>query len=170
MPLTSVDGCDSTITLNLMVLNGDTTEITKRITASDLPYENKELGLYYGVETKAGEYTDIIKYEAENCEEIIIHKLIVEVADAIDYVRTKDLILVPNPVNANSTLYVEADFTANERKDMLVEVFNTIGQRVYAETFEVDPIAINGLTERGVYVVRIITGEGTIYQGKVIVK
>ena len=106
----------------------------------------------------------------DGSEEIIIHKLIVEVADAIDYVRTKDLILVPNPVNANSTLYVEADFTANERKDMLVEVFNAVGQCVYAETPVVYPIAIDGLTERGVYVVRIITGEGTMYQGKVVVK
>ena len=170
LPLTSVDGCDSTITLNLMVLNGDTTEITKRITASDLPYENKELGLYYGVETKAGEYTDIIKYEAENCEEIIIHKLIVEVADAIDYVRTKDLILVPNPVNANNTLFIEAEFTVEERDGMAVEVFNSIGQRVFVDTSVASPIMIDGLTERGVYIVRVITGTGFIYQGKVIVK
>ena len=153
-----------------MVLNGDTTEITKRITASDLPYENKELGLYYGVETKAGEYTDIIKYEAENCEEIIIHKLIVEVADAIDYVRTKDLILVPNPVNANNTLFIEAEFTVEERDGMAVEVFNSIGQRVFVDTSVASPIMIDGLTERGVYIVRVITGTGFIYQGKVIVK
>jgi hypothetical protein len=64
LAMTSIEGCDSTITLNLTVLSGDTTEITKRITTKDLPYENKELNLYYGVETEAGKYIDVVKYES----------------------------------------------------------------------------------------------------------
>ena len=170
LAMTSIDGCDSTVTLNLTVLSGDTTEITKRITTKDLPYENKELNLYYGVETEAGKYIDVVKYESENCEEIIIHTLVVELANAIENLKVKDLVLVPNPVDANNTLFVEAEFTAEEHNDMLVEVFNSIGQRVFVERPISSPIMIDGLTERGIYIVRIITGNGSIHQGKVIVK
>lgn len=168
LPLTSVDGCDSTITLNLTVLNGETIQVVDTITTAELPYDYMDL--HYDVATAPGTYKETIVIEAENCKDIIEHTLVVVLADAIDNVEQTDLMLIPNPVNANSTLYVEADFTANERKDMLVEVFNAVGQRVYAETPVVYPIAIDGLTERGVYVVRIITGEGTMYQGKVVVK
>lgn len=78
--------------------------------------------------------------------------------------------MVPNPVKVNNTLYVEAEFTVNGRKGMLVEVFNAVGQLVVVDTPEVYPVAINGLSERGVYIVRIVTGEGNVYQGKVIVQ
>ena len=170
LPMTSVDGCDSTVTLNLKVLSGDTIEITKRITTEDLPYENEELNLYYGVDTKAGTYKDVIAHKAENCEEVIIHTLIVELVNDLENIRTRDLILIPNPVNANNTLFVEAEFTDEERDGMVVEVFNSIGQRVFVDTSVASTIMIDGLSERGVYIVRVITGTGSIYQGKVIVK
>jgi hypothetical protein len=91
-------------------------------------------------------------------------------ANAIEDLKVKDLVLVPNPVDANNTLFVEAEFTVEERNDMLVEVFNSIGQRVFVERPISSPIMIDGLTERGIYIVRIITGNGSIHQGKVIVK
>ena len=164
----SVDGCDSTITLNLTVLNGETTYVTHTITTDELPYEY--MGLYYDGATAPGTYKETIILEAENCKDIIVHTLVVLYADAVDNVKSLDLALLPNPVNVNSTLYVEADFTVSERKGMLVEVFNAVGQRVYMDTPSVYPVQINGLSERGVYVVRIITGEGNVYQGKVVVK
>ena len=166
--LLSVDGCDSTITLNLRVLNGETIYVTDTVTTDELPYEY--MNLYYDIATAPGTYKETIEIEAENCKDIIVHTLVVLLGDAVENVESLDLVLVPNPVKANNTLYVEAEFTVNERKDMLVEVFNAIGQRIYVDTPNVYPIAINGLSERGVYVVRIITGEGSIYQGKVVVK
>ena len=170
LPLTSVDGCDSTITLNLTVLTGETTEITKRITTDELPYENKELGLYYDGATKPGTYTDVIELEAANCKDVIIHTLIVELADALVDVMATDLILYPNPVNTAETLYIDAEFTTSEREGLSVEVFNTVGQIVYTSTPIQYPIAIEGLKDSGVYIVRVQTGDGNIYQGKVIVK
>jgi hypothetical protein len=53
---------------------------------------------------------------------------------------------------------------------MLVEVFNAVGQRVIVDTPTVYPVEINGLSERGVYIVRIVTGDGNVYQGKVVVQ
>ena len=168
LELTSVDGCDSTITLNLKVINGDTTYVEKRIKQDELPYEYMDL--YYGEATEPGTYVETIVTEAKNCKDVIIHTLIVDVADAIDNVNTTDLTLIPNPVKANNTLYVEADFSSSERKDMLIEVFNAVGQRVFVDTPVTESIQITGLNESGVYVVRVITGTGAVYQGKVVVQ
>jgi hypothetical protein len=154
--------------LNLTVINGETIVVVDTIMADELPYEY--MVLYYDAATPPGEHKATIVIEAENCKDIIEHTLVVEVADALDNIEQTELTLIPNPINVNSTLYVEAEFTASEFEGMLVEVFNAIGQRVYIDTPTVYPITIEGLSERGVYVVRIITGEGTVYQGKVVVQ
>ena len=166
--LLSVDGCDSTITLNLTVLNGETRYVRDTITTEELPYEY--MGLYYDIATAPGVHENTITLEADNCKDIIVHTLVVQLADAVENVEALDLVLVPNPVKANNTLYVEAEFTVNERKDMLVEVFNAVGQRVIVDTPTVYPVEINGMSERGVYIVRIVTGDGNVYQGKVVVQ
>lgn len=166
--LTSVEGCDSTITLNLTVLTGDTTRIEKRITTDELPYEYK--GLYYDKSTLPDTYVDTIVIKTGNCEEVIIHTLIVELADAIDNVNTVDLVMIPNPVAVNGTIYINAEFSAEERDGMRVEVFNAIGQCVYVDTPSIYPIEIGGLQERGMYIVRIITGNGKCYSDKLIVE
>ncbi len=166
--LLSVDGCDSTITLNLTVTSGETTYVKDTITTDELPYEYMDL--YYDIATAPGVYKETIEIGAENCKDIIVHTLVVLLADDVENVEALDLVLVPNPVKANNTLYVDAEFTVNERKGMLVEVFNAVGQLVVEDTPEVYPVAIKGLSERGVYIVRIITGEGNVYQGKVIVQ
>ena len=166
--LRSVDDCDSTITLNLRVLGGDTTYVEETITTADLPYEY--MGEYFDAATEPGKYVRTIVVETANCKDVIIYTLIVEVADAVDNVEQRDLVLVPNPVNANSVLFIEADFTAEERRGMVVEVINTVGQRMDVEVVDASSIAIEGLSEEGLYIVRIIAGNGKIYQGKVIVK
>ena len=166
--LTSVEGCDSTITLNLTVLSGDTTRVEFTITTDDLPYEYQDL--YFDKTTDPGTYVDTIVVETENCEEIIIHTLIVKQGVAVDNVNSYDLIMVPNPVTVNGTLYINAEFTPEERDGLVVEVFNAIGQRVYVEYPSIYPIEITGLAERGMYVVRIIAGDGKAYTGKIIVE
>ena len=166
--LKSVEGCDSTITLNLTVLSGDTTRVEFEITTDDLPYEYE--GLYYDKATKPGTYVDTIVIETENCEEVIVHTLIVEEGTAVDNVNSYDLVMVPNPVTVNGTLYINAEFTSEERDGLVVEVFNAIGQRVYVEYPSIYPIEITGLAERGMYIVRIIAGDGKSYTGKIIVE
>ena len=166
--LTSVDGCDSTITLNLKVLNGDTTRVEFEITTDDLPYEYQDL--YFDKSTAPGTYVDTIIVETENCEDVIIHTLIVKEGVAVDNVNSYDLVMVPNPVAVNGTLYINAEFTPEERDGLVVEVFNAIGQRVYVEYPSIYPIEVTGLAERGMYIVRIIAGNGKSYQGKIIVE
>jgi hypothetical protein len=168
LELTSVDGCDSTLTLNLTVLTGDTIYVTKTITTNELPYEYQ--GIKYDKATLPGTYVDTIYVETENCQEVIVHTLTITVADAIDNVKGYDLVMVPNPVTVSGTLYINADFSAEERDGMIVEVFNAIGQCVYVDVPSVYPVQINGLNESGMYIVRILTGNGKSYSGKVIVE
>ncbi len=166
--LKSVDGCDSTITLNLTVLSGDTTRVDAKVKTDELPYEYRDL--YYDKSTRPGTYVDTIIVETENCEEVIIHTLVVEAGTAVDNVSSHDLVMVPNPVTVNGTLYINAEFTTEERDGLVVEVFNSIGQRVYVEYPSIYPIEVTGLSERGMYIVRIIAGNGKSYQGKIIVE
>ncbi len=171
LPLKSVDGCDSTITLNLTVLSADTTFVTNEITTDELPFEYGTL--YYDENTQPGTYVDTLDIQNEDGSKyVIIHTLIVREATgvAVDNIDANTLIMYPNPVSANTTLYVSAEFTSEEREGLYVEVFNAIGQRVYVDTPSIYPVQINGLSERGIYMVRITTGTGKLYQGKVLVK
>jgi hypothetical protein len=168
LPLTSVDGCDSTVTLTLTVLKGDTTYIEKSITTRELPYEYQ--GIKYDKSTLPGTYIDTIVVKTSGCEEVIIHKLTITPTVDVDNASTRDLIMVPNPVAVNGTLYINAEFTTDERNGLIVEVFNAIGQCVYSDRPTVYPIEVSGLAERGMYIVRIITGDGKSYQGKIIVE
>lgn len=168
LSLQSVDGCDSTIVLNLTVLEGDTTYIEKTITTDDLPYDYETI--HYGEDTKPGVYVDTITVEKDGKEYVIIHTLIIEQGTAVDVVKDFDLIMVPNPLKANSTLFINADFSVEERNGLVVEVFNAVGQRIYMDAPSIYPIEINGLNNSGVYIVRVITGTGKSYQDKVIVE
>lgn len=169
LPLKSKDGCDSTITLNLTVLSADTTYVEKEITTNDLPYEYESL--LFDEQTEPGVYVDTITVVMEDGSEfVIIHTLTIVLADAIENVDLLDLTLAPNPLKVNSTLYVNADFTTSEREGLVVEVFNSVGQIIYRDEPVQHPIAITGLNQRGLYVVRISTASGKSYLGKVIVE
>ncbi|MBQ8721298.1 MAG: T9SS type A sorting domain-containing protein [Paludibacteraceae bacterium] len=166
LPLKSVDGCDSTITLNLLVLKSDTAYVKNEITTEDLPFEYESL--YYDENTLPGTYVDTIVVKLDNMEYVVIHTLIVNLSDAIDNVMIKDLVMVPNPLRANQTLYILNDFTIEERIGLYVEVFDAKGQRVLIDEPRNYPITIDYLDQSGIYVVRIITGTGTVYTGKIL--
>ena len=101
---------------------------------------------------------------------MVVHTLTIEKGTAVEDVNVFDLIMVPNPLKANSTLFINADFTVEEREGLVVEVFNAVGQRIYVEIPTIYPIAVEGLNATGVYVVRVITGNGKYYLDKVIVE
>ncbi len=166
--LQSVDGCDSTIVLHLVVVDGDTTYIEKTITIDELPY--KYGSIHYDENTKPGVYVDTIVVKKDGKEYVIIHTLTVEKGTAVEVVKDFDLIMVPNPLRANSTLFINAEFTVEEREGLVVEVFNAVGQRIYLDTPASNPITVDGLNTTGVYVVRVITGNGKSYLDKVIVE
>ncbi len=169
LALKSEDGCDSTIVLNLTVLDGDTTYVEFTITTDDLPYDYETI--HYDETTKPGVYVDtVVVTDDKGNTFVVVHKLTIEEGTALEEVNNIDLIMVPNPVYANNTLYVYADFTIEERTGLVVEVFDLLGQCIYVDTPSIYPISIDGLNNSGVYMVRVVTGDGKTYQGKVIVK
>ena len=166
LELVSVDGCDSTVTLNLFVIKADTTYVNVEITTDDLPYEYETIT--YDEETEPGTYVDTIIVVKDDVEYVIIHTLIVTVGDAIESIHVESLTMVPNPLKANQILYITNEFTMEERNGLVVEVFDMLGQRVYADVPKGYPITVEGLSQSGLYVVRITTGTGVMYQGKIL--
>ena len=169
LPLTSVTGCDSTVVLNLTVLSGDTVEVSQTISTADLPYEYQ--GKVYPVGTKAGVYVDTINVSTGNCDDVIILTLTIEQSKVgVDGVAVFELAMVPNPVRVSEVLTVVGEFSEVERQGLIVTVLNAVGQKVYEDEPSTCPILIEGLQQRGVYIVRIVTGTGDVRQGKVIVE
>ena len=168
LDLKSVTGCDSTVTLNLTVLSGDTTRVEQTITTEDLPYEYQ--GKVYPEGTAAGVYVDTINVSTENCDNVIILTLTIEEVVGVDNITISDLTMVPNPVRIAEELTISGEFTELERQGLMVTIFNAIGQKVYEAEPDNYPIVVDGLYQRGVYVVRVVTGVGEVRQGKVIVE
>lgn len=164
--LTSQDGCDSTITLNLVVITTDTTYVEFEITTEDLPYEYYDV--FYDENTQPGTYIDTILISQDSIDYVIIHTLTITLVDDIDNVVIEALSIVPNPLKVNQILYINNEFTVEERNSLVVEVFDMLGQSVYIDKPMNYPIAIDGMSQSGLYVVRITTGTGSIYQGKIL--
>jgi hypothetical protein len=167
LPLTSVGGCDSTIVLNLIELNADTIRIEQKITTDDLPYTFASK--VYDKNTEIGVYTDEVVVERTNCSSVILLTLEVGEPVGVENIALSDLVLYPNPVSVDEIIYIEGDFTPEELEGMQVEVYNMLGSCIYSSQFSTlgSQLSINN---RGLYIVRVIAGNGSIYQGKIIVK
>ena len=162
----SIDGCDSVVTLHATVLPNLRTTIRRNIAEGESYSDENFVGL-----TVAGTYTTPYLESVDGCDSTITLILTVgDVSVAVDNVVANDLILVPNPVKIDGKLYVQSNFTKEDRNGLVVEVFNSIGQLVYVEEPTAYPIIIEGLNQRGVYLVRITSGRGNIYQSKVVVE
>ncbi len=158
-------GCDSIVTLHTTLLPDLRQTIKAHIEEGETYNENGFVGL-----SVAGTYT-LPLTSVDGCDSTVTLILTVgSTGVAVDNLMSREIVLAPNPVNATQTLFVNAEFTADEMNGLVVEVFNAIGQRVYADKPAIYPIEIKGLTQQGVYMVRITAGNGNVYKGKVIVE
>ena len=107
--------------------------------------------------------------EAENCSAVV--KFILEVEDAVglDNLNVLDLVLYPNPVGVGEAIYIGGELAQEELSGMQIEVYSILGQLVTQFTPTTQPIVVDGLFERGVYIVRATFANGTIYKGKIVV-
>ena len=117
----------------------------------------------------AGTYTNEL-VSVDGCDSTITLILQVGTGIAMNNVNLTDLVLVPNPVKAEDVFLVQTDFITEEMAGLKVEVFDALGQRVSVFEPTVYPIAIDAMSVRGVYLVRITSGNGNIYQSKIVVK
>ena len=167
-------GCDSLVTLNLLVINPGETEreVTRNITVGQLPYNF--YGDEYDENTAPGQYTGEVTVTSESgaCSMTVKYTLNVgDIEPGTDNVTAPgELILTPNPVRVHETVMLHLDLTAAERDGLTVSVYGSTGALIERFAPDSEPIVIDGLDAAGVYMVRVTDGLGHIYQGKIIVR
>ena len=118
--------------------------------------------------SKAGDYTCTYQTTEHGCDSVVTLHL--NVGTGIDMVESQQLIVAPNPIKRGEVSYVNRDWSAAERQNMIVETLNSLGQVIQRFNPSSFPIEIGNLQVSGTYYVRIITGTGERYVGRLIIK
>lgn len=160
--LHTVHGCDSIVTLHLLVAREGTMADSTKV--DELPY------VLNGVEilpagTAEGVYTEDVNMPCGHTTLVIT----VGTPSGLSTVFANSLALAPNPVRTGETVKVLSSFSAAQVADMTVEVYDGTGALVSRKAPKVAPVTIDPLPAAGVYMVRIVTG-GETYQAKLVVK
>lgn len=156
----SVAGCDSIVTLHLMVTDEEGA-IYDTIHVDNLPYiYDDQVLIPAGAEAK--DYIFPLESVNEDCSpELRVH---VWIETALPNVNALQLSVAPNPVQVGEPLYILTDIPAGE---FHATVYNTIGQEVYSiSEFTTE---LPALYTSGIYMVRVESGK-QIYEGKILVK
>jgi len=161
-------GCDSTVNLTLSILPTYTVFDTVKITTAQLPYDYKGL---YTVEAGASGYVNTIvnAYTTSGCDSLIYLNVQIATGLWLPTTDAADLKIYPNPVRRSETVYLDYTFSESQKEGLVVEMFNTLGERVMSRRPDIYPITLSNLPAAGVYVVRV-TGANLHLVGKLIVE
>ena len=152
----TVWGCDSIVTLHLMVADASQT-IYDKIALNELPYvlNGKEL---LPVGTAEGVYTKLVDLTCGTVTAVIT----VGEATGVENVFINSLALAPNMVAVGQETSVKGSFAA----DAVLEVYHTTGALMYRST---DVYTVPGMPSAGVYMVTVKSGK-KLYQSMLIVQ
>lgn len=117
--------------------------------------------------SQAGEYEDVF-VSSEGCDSVV--NLTLQVITGIDYVKTQSLVLAPNPIKRGETTYIHRTWASEEQSGLLLEVLDGLGKVLSRQVPDKFPIEVPAIEVSGVYYIRIISGTGDVYLGKLIVK
>ena len=159
--LKNADDCDSTIIVNVEFIPTVYTDSLMTINEGE---SFEFCGTTY---TTGGTYL-CNERTADGCDSII--RLTLTVKTALDMAYALPITLAPNPVRGGEATTVNREWSAAERQNMIVEVVNSVGQVISRFNPARFPIEVNTVTVSGVYYVRVISGTGDVYVGKLIVK
>ena len=168
----SAQGCDSITVLNLSWYDGDPVMVDDTITVDELPYNFSYLGvpvpgITYPKGTEPGVYNDTAMVNNEGgCEIQIIHKLTVIPATGLQTVE-RTLLITPNYISRGESVSISG-FEVWE--GMKVEVYDMTGKRVSANDVTMAPVQVDGFHAAGIYTVRLLTADGAVFTGRVIVR
>ena len=162
--LVASNGCDSIVTLDLTVLPKMETYLYDTIYESELPYIFAEQTIM-----ESGEYEEIFKSK-HGCDSVVILNLYIEEGNAIEDLNTISLVIVPNPIGSDENTVVKYEWSVEEQDGLMVEIINSLGQRVDVFESKSYPIVLPRVGGAGIYYVRITTGVGSVYVGKLIVE
>ena len=157
----TLEGCDSIIELTLDFIPTAHVSITETINEGET-YEFGGNSL-----SQAGEYTHTF-HTALGCDSIVTLTLIV--TTPVDNAYALPIIVAPNPVVGGQSTFVNREWTAEEQNGMRVEVLNAVGQVVDIFTPATFPIEVGGIYTSGVYYIRVTSGTGEVYLGRLVVK
>lgn len=157
----TIEGCDSFVNIILDVVPTVYYDTVVTIQSGDV-YEfagnsYSQAGTYVG-----NFYTDL------GCDSIVTLTLVV--TTDVDNSYALPLVVAPNPVLGGQSTFVNREWTAEEQNGMRVEVLNSVGQVVEIFTPTTFPIEVSGIYTSGVYYIRVTSGTGDIYLGRLVVK
>ena len=158
----TVYGCDSIVTLHLMVAQpteAQTFEIYDTIASDQLPYVLNGLELLQkGAER--GIYTRTITL---GCGEATV-VINVDNAEGVDDIYANTLAVTPNPVGVGQSVRVLGQFSNAE-----VEVITATGAVAYKQQYTTGQVILPGMPAAGIYLVRLTDNKGE-YHAKLVVK
>ena len=87
----------------------------------------------------------------------------------VDEYNYGEIVMFPNPVRAK---HIFKTHIANATDEVCsrVEIFNTLGMKVYSQTCDMSSMEIMAPAAAGIYIVRIISDDGRLFSGKLIVE
>ena len=159
--VSNLNGCDSIVEVQLTFIPTDTVHISETINQGEV-YE-------FGGNTysQAGEYS-YRTMSSMGCDSVTILNL--EVVTGIENSYLIPIVVAPNPIRGDEVTYLLKEWTEDEKAGMTVEVLTTVGQQLVIFKPTIYPITIEGISTAGVYHIRVISGTGDVYIGKLIVK
>ena len=157
----TTEGCDSIVELTLDFIPTVRVAITATINEGET-YEFGGNSL-----SQAGEYEHTF-HTALGCDSVVT--LTLNVTTPVDNAYALPIIVAPNPVYGGQSTFVNREWTAAEQSGMRVEVLNSVGQVVEVFTPTSFPIEVGGIYTSGVYYIRVTTGTGDIYLGRLVVR
>ena len=152
----TVWGCDSVVTLHLMVAGADQT-IYDKISVEELPYVLNGVELL-PVGTPEGVYTKDIELSCGTMKAVIT----VGEATGVDNVFVNSLALAPNIVGVGQSTSILGNFSA----DAVLEVYQATGALVVRSN---EVRTVPGMPTAGVYMVVVKSGD-QLYQSMLIVQ
>ena len=117
--------------------------------------------------TKPGFYTETFMTKGTSCDSIV--NLTLEYITGLESVYALPLVIAPNPIKGGEITYINRSWSAEEQRGLRIEVIDAQGEVVMSDYPTEYPIVVVGLNVRGVYLVRIVSGTGDVYVGKLVV-
>ena len=158
----TIAGCDSIIEVFVKFVPTVVVDTVVRIEVGEY-YEFGESTL-----TKAGRYTETFAAAGTSCDSIV--NLTLEVGTAIENVYTLPLVIAPNPIFGGDVTYINREWSVEEQVGLRVEVLDAMGQLIVCDYPKDFPIKIRVAEVSGIYMVRVVSGTGDVYVGKIVVE
>lgn len=154
-------GCDSIITLTLIVNEVTIPEVTESlgVLTADIFYDTYQWQLN-GIDIPGEEFSSLLAEQSGTYTVVVTQNGCTAISNPIDVVitgmvstsNTLDVLVLPNP--AHDRLWLQSNTVINN-----VEIVNTVGQKVLTTTWDHQPINIAELAQ-GSYVIHVYTNSG----------